>query len=341
MASKIKVSMIGLGSIATYMHIPAFQAIDDIEVVSGCDTNERQAERVKRQFNIPEVYSDWKEMLAVTKPDAVVVCLPNSLHVSATKDALEAGCHVLCEKPLGMTSVGAKNVADIAVKYGKVLSVGYHNRYWPLFKKAKVMVENGEIGKILQIRGTFVTGGPHVSWDPKSLWYHEQSNGGVLFDSGSHLFDIIKYITGSTPSQAHVLSSSVAEDNALPTHYSIAWKSSDDVIGTAQLGWGGRTARQEVFIYGEAGHISVTPHEIEVRKPGQNRITDIFGHIESAARIASKIVKRKVRIDESSAYKSQAYAFVTAISGGNDKTASLEDAVSTLEILESIRNSTY
>lgn len=96
---KLKAAIVGSGNIARMSHIPAYQNIENVEIVGIAGTNLKSAKSMADEFHIPAYYDNYLDMLKEYKPDIVSVCVPNKLHCQITLDALHAGCHVLCEKP--------------------------------------------------------------------------------------------------------------------------------------------------------------------------------------------------------------------------------------------------
>ncbi|MGC9358114.1 MAG: Gfo/Idh/MocA family protein [Anaerolineae bacterium] len=335
----IRIGVIGLGAITTYMHIPSLQADPRAKVVAGCDINEYQANRVQEQFGLEQIFTDWGAMLEQASLDAVVIGLPSTLHQTAAEESLAAGCHVLCEKPLGLDPEKAEALAAQADKLERVLMVGYHNRFLPSFQKARRIVREGEIGSPLQVRGTFVMGGPFISWEPKSAWYQSKEARGVLYDGGSHIFDLIHFVTGINVGEIKALAGKYNPDNEVPDQIAITWQSEGGCLGTAQLSWGGKTARQEIFIYGEKGHLIATPQECEVRTAQHNRFTDLFSHLDGALGIVTFLVSKKLKGGPPQHYRAQASAFLDAIQGQSSEYVSLKDSLTTLRELASVEES--
>src|SRR5690242_4334126 len=106
MTTPLRIGVVGAGAIATLGHIPGFQRLPDVQVAAICDANVARAQSVAAKFDIPQVYEDYHALLAEAEIDAISVAVPNTLHAPVTLAALEAGKHVMCEKPL------ATSVAD-------------------------------------------------------------------------------------------------------------------------------------------------------------------------------------------------------------------------------------
>ncbi|MBQ4152893.1 MAG: Gfo/Idh/MocA family oxidoreductase, partial [Oscillospiraceae bacterium] len=130
MEEKIKVGVIGCGGIANGKHLPSIKSLGNVEIVAFCDIIKERAEKAKVEYGTPDsaVYTDYQELLKDESIVAVHVCTPNRSHSFITVDALHAGKHVICEKPMAINSAEAKKMLDAAKETGKVLTIGYQSR---------------------------------------------------------------------------------------------------------------------------------------------------------------------------------------------------------------------
>ena len=130
MARKLRVGIIGCGGIAQGKHMPSLAKIEEVEMVAFCDVLEERAEEAAEKFgaNDAKVYTDYNKLLE-NDLDVVHICTPNSSHSVITVAALEAGCHVMCEKPMAKTADEARLMLDAAKRTGKKLTIGYQNRF--------------------------------------------------------------------------------------------------------------------------------------------------------------------------------------------------------------------
>ncbi len=190
-----RVGMIGAGTIVQVGHIPRFSAIPNVEVVAVVDVNEARARIVAEEAGIPNVFSDYNQMLAEVKPNVVVVATPNTFHKKMAIDALNAGAHVLCEKPLALTYADAKEMMDVAAANHRVLTVGTHYRWTAPVRAAKAHVDSGFFGEIYAAR---------TVWHRRSgipgygSWFTNKdlAGGGSLLDIGIHALDRALYLMG-------------------------------------------------------------------------------------------------------------------------------------------------
>ena len=147
-ARKLKVAVIGAGMIANAAHIPAWKDQPDVEVLGVADRALESAAATASRFEIPHVYQDPAQMLAELEPDAVTVCTPTCSHRQYVTEALRAGAHVLCEKPLASSFADAQAMFDAAGEAGRTLLVGQSMRYYNQIAAAQQFASAGELGRI-------------------------------------------------------------------------------------------------------------------------------------------------------------------------------------------------
>jgi len=181
--------------IANSAHIPAWQAQPEAEVVGVMDSVTDNANATAKRHNIPNACNDIEKMLAELKPDVVSVCTPAGCHKEQVIAALQAGTHVLCEKPLAIASVDVEEMFKVAEKSKRHLMVGQSMRFYNQVAAAKEFAAAGQLGEIycadaarLRRRGIPTHGSFHV----KAL-----SGGGVLYDLGVHMLDLVLWIMGN------------------------------------------------------------------------------------------------------------------------------------------------
>ncbi len=193
--SVLRVGIIGAGGIASGVHIPCYlNSENKVEIVAIADVLVGRALQVAEQFTIPHVFSSYKEMLENVELDAVSICVPNKFHVEATIAALEAGCHVLCEKPPAMTVEEAQLMVKAASDSEKILTYGFHYRYRPEVEIAKSFIEAGEMGDIYSARVHAIRRRGIPGWGV--FTNKELQGGGPLIDIGVHMLDTALYLMG-------------------------------------------------------------------------------------------------------------------------------------------------
>lgn len=190
--SKVRVGVIGAGSISN-VHLTAYAANPNVELVAICDLNGERAKEKAEQYEAAKTYTDYRELLADPDIDAVSVCTWNNTHAEISIAALEAGKHVLCEKPLCKTVEDAERVQEAVRRSGKLLQVGYVRRFGQNVQTLRKFIEAGELGEIYYAKASCLRrlGNPG-GWFADS----ERSGGGPLIDLGVHIIDLCWYLMG-------------------------------------------------------------------------------------------------------------------------------------------------
>ena len=151
---KVKLGIIGAGSFSA-IHLEGLERISEAEVLSICDLTIESAKAAAEKNNIPHYTSDYKEILENKDIEAVIVITGDQAHRKITVDALNAGKHVLCEKPMALSTEDCKAMCEAAKKSGKKLMVGQIGRYTPGFIKAKELVDEGTIGELFYVESEY------------------------------------------------------------------------------------------------------------------------------------------------------------------------------------------
>lgn len=187
-----KVGVIGVGSISEF-HIKPYLSHKDVKLVALCDQNRERLQKKSNLYGISKLYADYRELLNNEEIDAVSICTWNHSHAEIAIAALEAGKHVLVEKPLCLTVEEALEVQKAVEKSGKVLQVGFVRRHGDNTKLLKTFIDNGDLGEIYYSKASCLRrlGNPGGWFSNK-----EKSGGGPLIDLGVHMIDICWYLMG-------------------------------------------------------------------------------------------------------------------------------------------------
>ncbi|MCI6907794.1 MAG: Gfo/Idh/MocA family oxidoreductase [Clostridiaceae bacterium] len=192
---KIKAAIIGTGGIS-HLHTKGYLERPDVELAALCDLDREKALRYAEKYGVDpsHVYTDYNEMLAAEKLDCVSVCTWNAAHAPATIAALNAGCHVLCEKPMAMNSAEARAMQEAADRNHRVLQIGFVRRFGADAGVAREMIDAGTVGEIYYGKATYLRrhGFPGGWFGDKAY-----SGGGPLIDLGVHVIDLSRYLMGN------------------------------------------------------------------------------------------------------------------------------------------------
>lgn len=187
---KIRIGIVGCGFIANGKHLPSMARFADVEVVAFCDLIIEKAQASAQRFGAPDalVCTDYRDLLKRDDIDAIHVCTPNSSHAEITVAALKAGKHVMCEKPMAKTAAQAKEMLDAYKSTGKLLTIGYQNRFRDDSQLIKRLCDNGDLGDIY-LGKAFATRRRGVpTWGV--FMDKEKQGGGPLIDLGTHALDL-------------------------------------------------------------------------------------------------------------------------------------------------------
>lgn len=216
---KLKVGIIGCGGIANGKHMPAIKSAGHADMVAFCDIIEEKAIKASEEFGAEgaKVFSDYRELIKEDL-DAVYVCTPNRSHALITIAALKAGRHVMCEKPMALNYEEACTMVEAAKESGKLLTIGYQNRYRGDSQYLKKECEAGVLGEIYYAKAKAIRRRAVPTW---GVFLNEyEQGGGPLIDIGTHALDLTlwtmdnykpKYAVGTT---YHKLNQDTDQGNA-------------------------------------------------------------------------------------------------------------------------------
>jgi predicted dehydrogenase len=192
--SPLTVGVVGLGY--GRAHIPAFQS-RGCRVVALCQRDQPAAQALARRYDVPRVFHRWEEMLDVARPDIVVIAPPPHLHHPIALRALEAGAHVLCEKPLATTVGEARAMAAAAARAGRIAMTSFNWRFPAAMRELAARVGEGAVGRVFHVAARW-RGGRMAREDEAPDWRMDraQAGHGVMGDQGVHVIDLVRSVFG-------------------------------------------------------------------------------------------------------------------------------------------------
>ena len=196
---KTRIGLIGVGQIGK-AHVRRYSEMESVEMVAVADINEAEANRVSEMYGIPNVYTDFRELLRRDDIEAVDVCLHNNFHMPMTVAALRAGKHVYCEKPMAGAFVDAETMYAVAKETGNRLSIQLNTLYAKETKAAKSLIDGGHLGRVYHARSTGFRrrGRPFVDGYGSPSFVNKQvSAGGALYDMGVYHIARMLYLLGN------------------------------------------------------------------------------------------------------------------------------------------------
>ena len=261
----IKVGIIGCGKIAQVRHIPEYAANPHAEVYGFYDINLARAEELAKKYG-GKAFASYEALLADPEIEAVSVCAANHAHAEISVAALKAGKHVLCEKPMAVTLEECEAMVAAAKESGKYLMIGQNQRLAKAHAKAKELIEQGAIGKVLTFRTIFGHGGPETwSIDPGSnVWFFDKTKAamGAMADLGIHKTDMIQYVLGSKIVKTQAVLTTLDKKDATGSLIGVddnaicIYQMENGVIGTMTASWTYYAAEDNTtVIYGTKGEL--------------------------------------------------------------------------------------
>lgn len=319
MTKKVKWGILSTAKIGVQKVIPAMQNGQLIQVEAIASRDIKKAKKVANQLNIPKSYGSYEELLKDPDIDAIYNPLPNHLHVPWTIKAMEAGKHVLCEKPIGMDAKEAEVLVEATKKFPKLrVMEAFMYRFHPQWIKARELVLNGDIGDVKTINSFF----SYYNVDVNNIRNKADIGGGALMDIGCYCISFPRFIFDEEPEK---VVSVIDRDPVTKT----------DRLTSAILGFSeGKTSTftcstqlmpyQRANIYGDNGHIEV---EIPVNAPPNETVKVTLRTKEKTEIFSFEPVDQ---------YTLQSDVFSKAILENTDVPTPLNDAVGNMKVIDAI-----
>ncbi|QHT64059.1 Gfo/Idh/MocA family oxidoreductase [Paenibacillus lycopersici] len=198
---KLRWGVVGCAGIAVHSVIPGIKQSATGEVTAIASRGIAKAEETAAKLGIPKAYGSYEEILADQEIDAIYIPLPNHLHMEWSIRAMEAGKHVLCEKPIALNAEEAQRMADAAAKHGVHLAEAFMYRHHPRYEEIKAIIASGEIGDLRGIHGAFTF---NNAGDSGNVRYRREWGGGSLYDVGCYPISAARLILDAEPEAATV-----------------------------------------------------------------------------------------------------------------------------------------
>jgi predicted dehydrogenase len=245
--------VIGIGDITTRRVLPAIEDEEQSKLVGIVTRNTAKAD----PYGVPG-FTDLKEAIAATKPDAVYVASPVFMHAPQTMISLREGCHVLCEKPMAMNYAEAEMMVETAESAGRTLGIAYYRRTYPKVHRAMALMSEGVIGQPVMAYASshswFTAENEFRSWllDP------DKAGGGPLFDVASHRIDLFNFIFGQ-PARARAQLSNAVNNTPVEDSATLLIEYLNNVRAIVDVRWHSHVDRDEFRIIGTNGELELSP----------------------------------------------------------------------------------
>lgn len=280
----INIGVIGCGKIAQVRHLPEYADNKHVQITAVFDLDKSRADEMAKKYGAKS-YDTYHELLADPDIDAVSVCTANATHCEITVASLEAGKHVLCEKPMAITLEECEKMVETAKQTGKFLMIGHNQRLTKAHMLAQKLIMAGEIGRIITFRTTFGHGGPET-WaiDNKNVWFFDKKLAalGSMADLGIHKTDLIHFLTGQKVTEVTAYVGTLdkkgkdgqligVDDNAI-----CIYRLSDGAVGTMTASWTYYGSEDNsTVLYGTKGIMYIyddPKYAIVIEKSGGERV---------------------------------------------------------------------
>ena len=316
--SKIRWGILSTAKIGREKVIPAIQKSNLCEVTAIASRQKEQAEKEASSLHIQKAYGSYEELLNDPEIDAVYIPLPNHLHIEWSIKALQAGKHVLCEKPIGLSAEEAKKLLDVSRQYPHLkIMEAFMYRFHPQWQKAKQLLNEGRIGELKTIHSFF----SYYNVDPNNIRNQNDKGGGGLMDIGCYNISLSRFVFDEEPKKVLGV-----------VEYDPQTKTDRIASGILQFAKGSSVFTcstqlipyQRVNIFGTEGRIEI---EIPFNAP-PDKATKLWLH--------SKTGMEEMVFDAIDQYTLEADRFAKAILDDTLAPTPLEDAVNNMKVIEAI-----
>lgn len=315
---KVRWGQLSTANIGVAKVLPGMKHAQHCEIVAISSRRLADAQAAAKKLGIPKAYGSYEELLADPEVDAIYNPLPNHLHVPWSIKALEAGKHVLCEKPIALTAAQAQTLADAAKRFPQLkVMEAFMYRHHPQWQLAKQMVEQGKVGALRTIHSVFA----YYNTDPQNIRNMADIGGGGLMDIGCYNISLSRWLYGTEPERVSAI---VEYDPQLRT----------DRLVSGMLDFGSGTATftcstqlapyQRVQIFGTAGRIEI---EIPFNAPPNKPCKMWYEH-------DGKL--KTIELPTTDQYTAQGELMSLAILNDTPVPTPLEDAVANMRALEAV-----
>lgn len=325
---KLKIAVVGVGSIAQVVHLPILNNLEEVELVAICDLDDSKASALTRKYNIPHWYDQIDNLLQREELDAVHICASSHFHYPMSYLALQKGINVFVEKPIALNVNEAKKLTELAKTKDLTIMVGMQNRFRDDVQILREFIKKDELGEIFYVKAGWLK-----KWDRSSLreWQtkKDEAGGGVLIDLGTQLIDLALFLTGIprvksvrlydyTINKKHEV-----EDSALAVLNTV-----DGMTVTIEIAWRMHMEADMIYthIFGSKGAAYLNPLRIN---------KELHGNLVN---VTPMIVEQNVDRYKK-AYEVEIKHFMNVLRGKESNQSSPEEALYIMKIIEALYKS--
>ncbi len=331
---KIKWGVIGCGGIADRRTLPGMMLADNAELIAVMDANKAAADACKEKYNAKYAFDNEAELLAIDEIQAVYIASPVFCHKAQAFAAADAGKDILIEKPVGLTSEEAEEIAAYCESRGVKLGVGFMMRFHAYHQAMKEIVQSGKIGEVVSARAQLTCWYPEM----ENCWRQDMklSGGGSMMDMGVHCVDLIRYITGLEVAEAAGICGNQVFKYSVEDAGGVIMRLSNGAIAYVDANFNipDAAAKCKIEFYGTKGSIfaqgtisQVEGGEIEVLCTGE-----ALGY--DAAQDRGEVAPLEVNVEFGNMYTKEIEAFGKAVAGEAPVAITAADAIASQKVIE-------
>ncbi|MDP2964617.1 MAG: Gfo/Idh/MocA family oxidoreductase [Pelolinea sp.] len=314
----MRVAVIGVGSMG-FNHLRVYSELEGIQLAGASDVNPERLKAITDRFSVP-TYSDYRELFAKEKPEAVSITVPTSDHEKVATFALQSGAHILVEKPIAATVDEGKRIIALAKEMKRQLMIGHIIRFNPAIQSLKKRLDNGDLGRIFQIFCR--RAGPF----PARI-----RDVGVVVDLAPHDVDIMRFLTGLNPMRVYA----ETEQQIHTDHEDLLFgllRFPGGITGALELNWLTPKKIRETLVVGEKGlfHVDDLLQDLYFYENAQAS-GDLWSPLKAIRGVSEGIMTR-FELQRQEPLKAELKAFLQAVESGNPVPVSGEDGLEALRL---------
>jgi len=314
---KLGIGIIGCGRHARTGHLPFFAANPNSKLIAVCSRKIGNAKRTAKQWKAEAYYTDYRDLLKRVDIQAVSICNPVWLHKETVLAAADAGKHILCEKPMAVTSSEAYEMVRIAARNKVILMVGFSHRFYELNRRLKQMILSGKLGRLIMFHNRF-----NLDVNYEKTWFAEKkrSGGGVVMDCGVHSIDLFRWLAGEVR-EVSAFTGTFVQRMAVEDTAVLLLKAANGMPGVVELSWSTPASVNTVEIYGSKGTAVVDYGRNEIRVKCGNK---------------KWMARKNVAPYVKQTFKSEIDHFLACVLAGQTPSVTGHDGLASLRIVEAV-----
>jgi predicted dehydrogenase len=314
----LRIGVLGAARITPMALLRPARALPEVQVAAVAARDPERAAAFARRHGIPRVHASYAELIADPEIDAIYNPLPNSHHCEWSVRALEAGRHVLCEKPIAANAREARQMAETADATGLVLMEAFHWRYHPLAERMRAIVASGVLGRLRHIETRMCV--PMLA--PGNIRYRLDLAGGALMDVGAYTLDILRFLAGGESPEvvaARAWLSSPQVDRRMEADFVFAAGHSGRIVCSL---FSRSLLRVDARVVGDDGEMSV--------------LNPVAPHVYHHLRLRTRASRSRERVAGEATYTGQLRAFARAVRTGEPVSSDARSGLANMRLIDAI-----